>query len=191
MNKNFELVKKNLRVRLFPIKGNEEMLSYPHIKVCDLIIVATIDIGNGKEEIINYHKIIEYGISFNDLFKTGFEIMEKEFPVNIMNLFDIFPIPVKRNQMYVVTSTAFFHGATVLFYPGMMEMLAKVFKGNYFILPSSIHECITIPDNGDFTYEGLKEMVTTINHTQVEPKDRLTDEVYYYDVVKREFRKAR
>lgn len=34
-------------------------------------------------------------------------------------------------------------------------------------------------------------MVATINHTQVEPKDRLTDEVYYYDVVKREFRKAR
>lgn len=85
----------------------------------------------------------------------------------------------------------FFHGATVLFYPGMMETLAKIFKGNYFILPSSIHECITIPDNGDFTYEGLKEMVATINHTQVEPKDRLTDEVYYYDVVKREFRKAR
>lgn len=108
MNKKFELVKKNLRVRLFPIKGNEEKLSYPHIKVCDLIIVATIDIGNGKEEIINYHKIIEYGISFNDLFKTGFEIMEKEFPANITNLSDIFPIPVERNQMYVVTNTAFF-----------------------------------------------------------------------------------
>ena len=58
------------------------------------------------------------------------------------------------------------------------------------VLVSSIHEIITVPDDGKITYEELKEMVTEINHAQVSPGERLTDEVYYYDTTKREFRKG-
>ena len=53
--------------------------------------------------------------------------------------------------------------------------------GDFFILPSSIHECLIAPDNGEMKYEDLQAMVKDVNATQVDPADKLTDSVYHYD----------
>lgn len=49
---------------------------------------------------------------------------------------------------------------------------------------------IVAPDDGRLSYSELKEMVTEINETQVAPEDRLTDEVYHYDIRDHVFEKA-
>ena len=71
-----------------------------------------------------------------------------------------------------------------------MDKIAETTKGDYFILPSSVHETIILPDNGAMTAKELEAMVTEINATQVEPWDRLTDQVYHYDPIDRVFEKA-
>ena len=62
-----------------------------------------------------------------------------------------------------------------------MDRLGEEIKGDFFLLPSSVHEIIVAPDDGNLSYPELKEMVAEINATQVAPEDRLTDEVYHYD----------
>lgn len=94
------------------------------------------------------------------------------------------------NPMTVVSNDQSINGAAVMFYPGQMDKIAEQMQGDYFVLPSSVHEMLVIPDTGDFQHEELKAMVTEINATQVEPKDRLTDEVYHYDSKDRVFEKA-
>lgn len=53
--------------------------------------------------------------------------------------------------------------------------------GDYFVLPSSVHEVMVIPDNGEADYRELRDMVNEINGTQVPPDEVLTGEVYSYD----------
>ena len=57
-----------------------------------------------------------------------------------------------------------------------------LFRSNLYIIPSSIHEVILLPDSGkepDAT--ALKEMIREVNSTQVAPEEILSDNLYYYD----------
>lgn len=57
------------------------------------------------------------------------------------------------------------------------ELLGK----NFYVLPSSIHEVLIVPDNGDMQAKELESMVKEVNATQVAPADLLSDKVQYYD----------
>lgn len=99
-------------------------------------------------------------------------------------------ISANPNPMTVVSNEQTVDGASALFYPGMLDQIGESMKGDYFILPSSINEVIVVPDDGSLDHKELKEMVNEINHTQVAPEERLTDEVYHYDTKERVFEKA-
>ena len=58
--------------------------------------------------------------------------------------------------------------------------LADKFDSDIYILPSSIHETLLIPADGEKDAEELKDMVRTINATEVSPEEVLSDNVYVY-----------
>ena len=89
--------------------------------------------------------------------------------------------------MYVATNQDKVQGAAVMFYPDFMDQAAKELGGDIFILPSSVHEVLILPDDGNMNAQELKEMVTSINALEVSPEDRLTDSVYHYDAQERIF----
>ena len=62
-----------------------------------------------------------------------------------------------------------------------MDKAAEKAGGDFYILPSSIHEILIIPDNGKMGLKDLENMVKEVNATQVSPADKLTDNVYHYD----------
>lgn len=62
-----------------------------------------------------------------------------------------------------------------------MEKVAELLGTNYYVLPSSIHELLILPDNGSMQLSELEAMVREVNATQVAPEDRLSDKVQYYD----------
>lgn len=85
------------------------------------------------------------------------------------------------NGMWVLSNKSKVNGAGVMFVPSVMREVAKTVKlKEFFILPSSIHEVlvVTLPDA---KADELKAMVMDVNATQVAPRDRLSDSVYYYD----------
>lgn len=93
-------------------------------------------------------------------------------------------------SMIVVSNEFMVNGASVLFYPGMMDRIGEFMKGDYFVLPSSVNEVLVVPDDGLVDHRELKAMVGIINQTQVSPEERLTDDVYHYDTKERVFEKA-
>ena len=86
----------------------------------------------------------------------------------------------KEKKMYVITNTAGVNGAAVMLYENLLRNFCELRQSDFFILPSSIHEILLIPCNGDFTEENLKEMVQEVNQTQVPKEDVLSNEVYIY-----------
>ncbi|MBQ7766121.1 MAG: hypothetical protein IJ397_04695 [Lachnospiraceae bacterium] len=83
--------------------------------------------------------------------------------------------------MYVLSNQSRLYGAGVLLYEGVPEQCREQLGSNFFILPSSVHEVILVPDLGQVTREKLGEMVREVNATQVEEQEQLSDFVYYYD----------
>lgn len=92
--------------------------------------------------------------------------------------------------MYVVTNEEKLNGAAALFYPGAMEQIAEKLGGNFFVLPSSVHETLIVPDNGDISHHKLKDMVQEVNATQVAVHEVLTEQVYSYDAKDKVFERA-
>lgn len=83
--------------------------------------------------------------------------------------------------MYVLSNEDKLDGAATLFYPEVQEQVAEQMGGDYFVLPSSVHEVLIIPDNGEADYRELRATVNDINVTQLPPDEVLTGEVYSYD----------
>ena len=93
-------------------------------------------------------------------------------------------------SFFVVTNQQRIDGAGALFYPEVMDNLGELLGQDYFILPSSIHEMLVLPDNGEVSADELSMMVTEVNATQVAPTERLTNDVYHFDTKDHVFEKA-
>ena len=92
--------------------------------------------------------------------------------------------------MLVITNELGTFGAGALFCEGIMDQVAERFNGNYFLLPSSTHEWIAVPDNGLHDRKDLEDMVRSANRTVVDPADRLSDNVFHYDAQEKIFERA-
>ena len=84
---------------------------------------------------------------------------------------------------YIVTNTINFRGASAILDGEALKKLAeRLSVQRFYVLPSSIHEMIIIPDDGKCNIEELSRMVQEVNQTQVEPEERLTDQAYIIEV---------
>ena len=73
----------------------------------------------------------------------------REVMAGMMGMEPDLPMPGEP-VMLVATTRDSFMGASVIQYPGFMEQAAEQVGGDFFVLPSSIHEVLIIPDDEDF-----------------------------------------
>lgn len=83
--------------------------------------------------------------------------------------------PVK---MYVLQGGKVF-GASALMYDEVMANVFNEIGGDYYILPSSIHELLVIRADGEISVPELKAMVEEVNRTEVSETERLSDNVFF------------
>lgn len=63
----------------------------------------------------------------------------------------------------------------------LMEGFAEQAGGNFYILPSSVHDLILLPDSFAICTDSLREMVKEVNESTVAREESLSQDVYYYD----------
>ena len=100
------------------------------------------------------------------------------------------PMNIGRETMYVATNSSRMFGASVIAYPDFMEAAAEKMGGDFYVLPSSVHETILVPDDGREIAAGLRAMVQDVNEVDVAPKERLSNEAYHYDSKDKVFERA-
>lgn len=84
-------------------------------------------------------------------------------------------------SMHVMTNRKRSLGAAAILYDGVLRDFAHSAGQNQYIIPSSIHELILIPDDGRPEADYLNNMVREVNATQLDEREVLADHVYYYD----------
>ncbi|MBO4888207.1 MAG: hypothetical protein J5589_07845 [Firmicutes bacterium] len=89
--------------------------------------------------------------------------------------------PAGDLSMLILSNSDKFFGAAALFYPEVQVRIADVTGGSYYILPSSVHELIVLPDNGSLDERELARMVQSVNSYEVSPEEQLGNKVLYYN----------
>lgn len=90
--------------------------------------------------------------------------------------------------MWVLGNDDWMYGASSLLFSGILEEFSGRTGGNFFILPSSIHEVILLPEGGGESRDQLYEMVASANRHMADRAKILSDSVYYFDKNKMEIR---
>lgn len=82
-------------------------------------------------------------------------------------------------ELFVLTNETGISGAGCLLYPHMIKRLKEYLGGDFYILPSSIHEVILLPIRKAVCEEELNDMIKEINLTQVPEEEILSDHAYH------------
>ena len=201
---SYEEMKPHLSIQMVERERNAEKLKdIPHENVEDMAIVYRFQMGevvDGRASILVTNTMMEhYGISQEQLHQDAMEMAEKNDPVSIKNMDELLyemsdgfmgSSDDPSSPLFVATNESRFNGAAVMNYEGFMEQAAEKLGGNFYILPSSIHELIMVPESFGLRAAELKEMVTSINAAEVTPEERLTDNAYHYDAADKVFEQA-
>ena len=84
-------------------------------------------------------------------------------------------------QIFVITNQYGVNGASVILYPDLLDCIAQKLQSDLYLLPSSIHEFLILPEDEDCCEDYLTNMVLEVNRTEVATEDILSDHIYYYD----------
>lgn len=101
---------------------------------------------------------------------------------------DIWNFSDDTSDSTILSNRNLMNGAALILCDEVMDKVVEHYKVNVlYILPSSIHEVIIIPDSDSVDVEYLKDMVYEINRSTVAPEERLSDHVYKYTCATKSF----
>ena len=163
--------------------GDEDILK---MKMLDLEKYVRVIIDDNHTTKVTERLAEQWGKTKQDIFKAARANTRKKAVVkSVMQMLAEangveFSDAVFDDMLTCVTTEGAMFGAGIIAVKSIREEIAEKIGGDYFILPSSLHEVLVTPANGMIDVEGLKEMVVSINQSEVDPEDRLSDSVYLY-----------
>ena len=83
--------------------------------------------------------------------------------------------------VYCISNANFIYGATYILNVDIMDCIAEIFNDDFYISPSSVHECVLIPAG---KLDDLSIMLDTLifsNRELVASKEILSNNIYKYD----------
>ena len=98
--------------------------------------------------------------------------------------------PKEGPQMYVLSNDDKFYGAKFLADTGTLDEIAEKFGSDFLVIPSSIHECIIVPNDGSLESSVFDRMIHEVNSSSVPPKEILSEHAYMYDALEHELMRA-
>lgn len=188
LNDKWESMKDKIVFRLLKKKGNEEFLKgVVYKEVLDLALVFYMLLENeGFSGSIGITETLlkELNMNEQELYETAKKNTPLLLPPEFTDIETIIQsytgLEAEPCGMYVLRNASESYGAGTILYDGVLERIAEQLNGNFYIIPSSIHECIIIEaDSTD--KESLDCMVREINSTALEREDVLENHAYLYD----------
>ena len=200
---DWESVRKMIGMKVLGYERNPELLQrVPYIRYEDLAVVFIFVLKEagitGGVAVITSELSELWGISAEELFaqaRQSAPVLLEPVVSNIRNMIgdcpeeveEIIDDPENAVDMYILTNKSQTYGASALFYPGLLEKITDYLGGGFYILPSSVHEVILIPEAAGEP-DALRRMVQEVNRCEVPEDMILSDNVYYYDPEEKQFR---
>jgi len=190
--KDFEKAKERIIMKVVNTKNNEELVDEaPNVPFNDLSIIFCVAVSDFMNEVatilIKKEHLQFWGIEEDELYKIAMENTPKLLPYIFRNMEDVLPdfeMPFpKEMEMYILTNQIKIIGAATIAYEGLLEHIAQELNDNFYIIPSSIHEVLIIPEKSikeKYTFKEFYEMIEEVNVTQLTEEEVLSNNVYFY-----------
>ena len=172
----FSQIQNRIVYKLIQKQANEHLLEdLPHEEFLDLAVVYYVllektEFGTATLLIRNEH-IEGWNVRKEDVIQAARRNTPQLLPMEMESV---------TEYMYIATNRTHSLGAGVMLYEEWKKAVAGIGE-NFFIIPSSIHELILIPESFGMNRQQLEVMVREINATEVAKEEVLSDTVYYYD----------
>lgn len=163
---NYSQMKDKLIMQVVPTESNAEMLaSIPHKEIEDLSVVyrfAMESTEDGMATILINNELLErYGITAEQLMQDAEAIAPEHNPATLRNMSDVMSemsdglLNMPPSPMWVASVESGVNGAGIIGYPDFMDQAAEKLGGDFYLLPSSVHEVILIADDGSMNAQEL------------------------------------
>ena len=209
--KTYERIKDYIFPRVSNLEQNSKRLeNVPYTKQEDLAITYHIQVANDSEGIgsimITDYLMGEYGVDVDELHTQAMNNMERLSPTMIVSLKEMMAdmmvrdimkdeglseeeakeyamdmVPEDAPELYCVTNESKINGAANIFNENVQKMVADKLGGDFFILPSSVHEVLVLSKHEDMEPKELQNMVRSVNANCLSAEEFLSDQVYQYD----------
>ena len=190
----FERIKDKIIMKLVNNNLNADLLKeIPHIDFLDLAVTFCLlidmkDHCNATILIKNEHLNI-WKKDTQDLYTLAKENTPRLLPWKFSNMADILGEMADDLQdnntdnipLYVLNNNNGMFGASVILYEGVLQKISDQIGGDYWIIPSSIHESLCVPSNELVDKASLDQMIISVNTSAVDDQEVLSDHCYYYN----------
>jgi len=188
---DYESIRGKIVYKVIHAKRNEKMLSeVPHTHYLDLVIVCYLlwdmdGMGTGSI-LVNDSLLKHWDVTKETVFCDAKKNTERLLPATfktmsqvIKDLVPIFETP-REEFLYVLTNEKKYFGAACLLYEGILKEIGDQLNDNFYVIPSSIHEVLIVPESSGMKRPSLEALLNDVNETQMDVEDVLSDRVYYY-----------
>ena len=196
----FDQCRDRILFRLISAERNSRYLEHiPHIGFLNLAIIFTVAWNiseSGVESVRVTDEMLDcWGVSVKDLAKLAKENTPRllsprcETMIQVMMRFmgkewcdeDMdFPMLLLSNEYNV-------YGATSILYEETMDRIGEELGEDFYIIPSSIHEVLILPEQYVDDVSDLDSMIRQINREHVVLEDVLSDRAYFYSRKEKRF----
>lgn len=190
---DYRKVRPTLVYKLINYEKNRELLErVPHLPFLDLAIVFycilnDTPVGNATVLIHNSHMQL-WNVGCRQLYQDARQNALRLLPAELDSMTDVIrelsdgtdELEDMGVPMYVLTNKRRTQGAVCILYEGILWECYKCIGEDYYILPSSVHEVILIPQSAVANEAELASMVKDINETQVQNTEVLSNHIYCF-----------
>ncbi|MBO4396382.1 MAG: hypothetical protein J5819_08565 [Eubacterium sp.] len=200
---DFDECRDRIVFRLVSASKNKEYLEHiPHIPFMDLAIVFILILEDDEEEMktirVNDALMEEWDVTTADLMSYAKSNTPRLYPPQFQTLDSLMTeylgfSPCGNSDendedfLYLLSNERLSYGATSILYEDTIESVSELMDGDFYIIPSSIHEVLLLPEKYVDSVEELNEMIYEINRNHVVSSDVLSDRAYFYKKSEKRF----
>ncbi|WP_343247003.1 DUF5688 family protein [Diplocloster hominis] len=180
---NLQDAKDRIYYSLINEKENQNYLKdKPYKEMEDLAVIYKIRMSDNNEfytTTITKNLMDSWGIDQEELHNIAEKNTPQLLPMSFRPLSDVIPLLSEEEgpAFYVLSNDQLIEGASAILYPGVKEAIYKQLGGDYYVVPSSIHETLILKKSEEFEGEELNNIIRSVNET-LDPTDILGDHVY-------------
>lgn len=209
---DYEAVKDRVYCKLINTEKNKNLLKdVPNVNLLDMSVVFFCLVSNGKfgegSVLIKNDQMKFYDITVDKLYEDAkrntvnnlcavikpieevlFEILGEADTPESRAMQEEMTAPISDNvsPMYVLTNMRKTYGAAGLLDDELLHSFFERINCDFYILPSSIHELILVPERSAPDWTELEKMVREVNSAEVSETEFLSDFIYKYSGIARE-----
>ena len=191
--KDYDAMKDKLRIRAVSGKNNDDYLStVQHIDYLDIAAVPYVEITIGGEKgavNVTSQLLKAWGKSIDEVFEVAKKNMiEKSgivdlglmaYTFRLTGMEEMCDFPEDEPVRVHLKEHDTLSGG-IICCPDYFKPMAEKYDSDLYIIPSSIHELITMPTSDGAEPSEIQDLVKQVNAEEVRPEDFLSDSVYVY-----------